>query len=612
MSLAGIWSHGAVDLGSVRSLLDEYAPRHWPRRLAAVDEGRLVLADAALARASGRDALVAHASGAVLCGDVALHEREALAELLGLNPADYDDAALVLEAYARHGVEMPARLVGDFGFSLWDPARRRLLLVRDPGGARPLFYTTSHARLAFSSQSRSLWWLSGTTALDERAVLDYLAELPQEEEATLYAGVRRLPPGCCLVADDLQLRVERYLDVTATPELQLASDADYASALRETLASAVACRTRGRATVGVMLSGGLDSSAMAALAAKTVPPDSRVTTISAVFPDFEECDERPFQAAVAGRVGSRHIEVKPDPWGRAGDFANLRRVFSEPSFVGPHWLAWSVAEAAQRSGVATMLTGIDGDRVVSHGAGRYADLARARDFRALASELLAVDDFGWSRRLRVGLGQAVLGNVPQGVVSWLERVDPRQLGRFEPRLRLIHPRLLQRHGVRERLRALPLRPRSGRDDHARSLSAPDRNWDVELLDQLGAAFDIEFVQPFFDRRVMELCFSFPSSQKRREGWSRFVLRQAMRGLVPAPVLERRRDASFDRPYASWVGAWLRTHFTEADRRLEPIAAYVDVQTVAKMLNDVQDLGAGWATDFVWRCAILSLWLAPTR
>jgi asparagine synthase (glutamine-hydrolysing) len=610
MSLAGVWSHGPVDLGSVRSLLDESAPPHWPRRMTAVDDGRLVLTDAALARPPRRAELAAHRSGARLCGDVALHERETLAELLGIHPADHDDAELVLEAYARYGLDMPARLIGDFGFALWDPARRRLLLVRDPGGARPLFYTTRQARLAFSSRSRSLRQISGTTALDERAVLDYLAELPQEEEATLYAGVRRLPPGCCLVVDDVQLRVAPYLDITQTPELRLASDAEYAEALRETLGLAVACRARG--SLGVMLSGGLDSSAMAALAATTLPRAGGITTLSAVFPEFEECDERPFQAAVAGRVGSRHIEVRPDPSGPAGDLASLRRVFSEPSFVGPHWLAWSVAEAARRSGVSTMFSGIDGDRVVSHGAGRYADLARARDFRGLAAELLAVDDFGWSRRLRVGLGQALLGNLPEDVVSWLEVFDPRQLGRFEPRLRLMRPALLRRYEVRERLRALPLRPRSGRDDHARSLLASDRNWDVELLDQLGAAFDIEFVQPFFDRRVMELCFSFPSSQKRRDGWSRFVLRQALRGLVPAEVLERRRDASFDRPYESWVKAWLRAHAPDAAGHLEPIAEYVDVQPVAKMLSDIQAFGSGWAVDFAWRCVILSLWLAPTE
>lgn len=601
MPCAGIWTETPLRPGVAERMLRSFAHPSW--RIRSTQDLRAGIALAAAGVESSVPADFEHPGGIRISGDVQLDDPAELGAALGLSAKDYAPAWLVAEAYRRWGLEFPSRLYGDFGFALWDPRLHRLMLVRDAGGARPLFYAADGAWVAYASQPRGLLCLSEVSRqLEERAVLDHLGELPQEEAATLFAAIRRVPPASALVVERRASRVFEYLDITQTPELRLRSDRDYAAALKAELSRAVHARSRG--ACAVMLSGGLDSSAIAALASES---GRHLTTISAVFPEFAECDERPYQAALVSRLATTHHEIEPRSDGPAGDFERLCRVFSLPNFIGPHWLAFAVAEVAQRERATTVLSGIDGDRVVSHGGGRYADLARARDFRGLARELRAVDDISWARRARVFGVQAILTSLPGALSETLERLDPRPGLDREVELGLIHPHLVERHGLRQRLRALPRRPRSTREDHAQSLRAPDRNWDVELLDELGTAFGLSFAQPFFDRRVMELCFSFPGSQKRSRGLSRYVLRNALRGSVPELILNRRRDAALDRPHWRWIRAWL-TQNPLPDSVLGALSPYVDVPRVSERLFKLPHERARGPVDFLWRCVILSRWL----
>ncbi len=614
MSCAGVWNRAAVAEVDVARMLASFAHSAWSVRVQLDAESRVAVAEASYgddteASPHGEPPLEA---ALLVGGDLRLHNRAELSAALGLDDSGRSDRFLIAAAYRRWGTEFPRQVLGDFGLALWDASQRRLMLVRDTGGACPMFYSTHGGRLAFASHPRGLLALAGfPRALGERAVVDYLGELPQEEEATLFAAIRRVPPGHTLVVEETSDRLVSYFDVNEIAEQRLAGDDDYARALRDTLALAVDCRLPSSRRLAVMLSGGLDSSSIALLAGRTGSerkPD--LLTVSAIFPDMPECDERSFQSAVVAAIGSRHCEVQPDPDQAAGDFARLCRVFSEPSFIGPHWLAWAASEAATAGGATSMMTGIDGDRVVSHGAGRFGDLAAAGDFRGLARELRDVHDFDWQRRVRVGATQALFALLPERWERAFDALDPRHPAQVALRTAGLRADLLVRHDVASRLRIQPRRARSTRVEHARSLVAPDRNWDVELLEQLGTAFNLRFEQPFFDRRVVELCFSFPGSQKRNHGWPRYVLRNAFRDRLPPTVVNRRTDASFDRPYWQWARRWLLSHGANCDT-LSNIAEYIDVSRVRAVLRDLPSEPSGGPVDFLWKCVVLSRWLDAT-
>jgi asparagine synthase (glutamine-hydrolysing) len=559
----------------------------------------------------------------MIAGDVRLDNRRELAAALGL-PAEHSDLRLILCAYQRWAEGCAARLLGDFAFAIWDGAQSSLFLVRDACGVRPLFYVANAQIVAFASRADVLLAIPGVPCeLDERAVVDYLAELPEDEARTVFAAVRRLPPACSLRVTPGSQRLDEYFDVAAVPPLRLRNDAEYAEALTAVLSQSVARRTVEDRSYGVLMSGGLDSTTVACLASDRLRAAGRsaVHTFSAVFPDISACDERPYQAAVVARCGSEHFEVTPRSDENGGDFAALVRAFGDPAPIGLHWLTWPIAQAARARGISVLLTGIDGDRVVSHGGALFTELARAKQWRRLTRECLTASDFSVGRKLRVLSSQVAQSFIPPSVLAGWDRVDPRRRYDASDSLRFIRPARLAASGAAQRLREPPTRTFHTREAHVQSLKASDRNWDVELLDRLGAATGIEFRHPFFDRDVVSLCVSLPGEQKRRGGYSRYVLRQAMSAFAPERVRARKNHTSLDDAFWVWTRGWMaaggagkapRGSRTEADT-LSNLSSWIDVDGVARALkvtkNAVETPASGRGpADFLRRCVVFSRWL----
>ncbi len=551
----------------------------------------------------------------MLVGDLRLDNRRELAETLDVSH-EQSDGLLILRAYQRWGERCCARLLGDFAFAIWDGAAKVLLLVRDACGVRPMFYTASAGRIAFASRADVLLAIPGVSAdLDERAVIDYLTELPEEESRTLFSAVRRLPPACSLRFSAGEAKLHEYFDVAAVAPLRLRNDAEYAEALTEVLRRSVAARTVEERGYGVLLSGGLDSTTVACLAAERQRSQGRspLQTFSAVFPEINACDERPYQRAVVESCNSQHTELMPRSRDSGGDFGSLVRAFGDPAPIGLHWLSWPIAAAAAARGVSVLLTGIDGDRVISHGGALFTELARARQWRRLTSECLSASDFSIGRKLRVLSSQVAQAFVPPSVLRGWDRVDPRRSREFSRSLRFIRPARLAASGVPERLRDLTARTFHTREAHIQSLKASDRNWDVELLDRLGVVNGIEFRHPFFDRNVMSLCVSMPGEQKRRGGYSRYVLRQAMSLFAPERVRARKNHTSLDQAFWAWTNDWMPQNEPHTPGQLSNLSAWVDVPMVERERRRLDQ----WATlsgpgggpaDFLRRCVVFSKWL----
>ena len=542
-------------------------------------------------------------------GDVRLDNRSELLASLGVQGASQRDNELVLLAYERWQEDCVDHLLGDFTFVVHDAAQQKVFAARDVAGTRALYYCQFDGTFAFASNPGTLRALPGLPRdLDARAVVDYLGDFPEDEEATLLRVVRRLPPGASLTYGASGLRVRSYFDVKSIRELKLASDDEYAEALRAELARAVACRLPASARSGTMLSGGLDSSMITALAARSSA--TRVSTFSAVFDETPECDERVYQAPVVRAAGTEHHEVRPRPEGAAADLAQLFRIFGDPIPVGPHWLAWAVAASAAEHGVHVLLTGVDGDRVVSHGTGRTAELAFQHRWLELVREVRAVRDFSRWRALRVLAVHALLPVVPEPWRLFLERHDPRRRLPLTSALRFLRPEAVRAAGVAERLSRATRRALSTRDAHERLLTSSNRARDVDLLDRLGAGLGLELRHPFFDRRVLELCLSFPGEQKRQQGRPRYVLRNAMAGLVPDPVRFRPRDTYFDAAFAAWTSPWVQRLATAGPLDLANLEPYVDVRRFSTAAGDCSEIRAepAGSVDVARRCVILSRWL----
>ena len=193
-------------------------------------------------------------------------------------PRGHDDRALIAKAYRRWGADCPRHLLGDYAFAVWDAAKRTLFCARDHAGVRPFYYAETRRGFVFASAIEAV--LAGPDVgheLDEFTVGMWLmrrdAALPAT--STLFQAVRRLPPGHGLVVTNGAVRLQRYWRPEDVPRAAPASDDDYAEEFLALYSRAVKDRLCGPGRIGVHLSGGLDSSSVAVLAARELRRQGR-------------------------------------------------------------------------------------------------------------------------------------------------------------------------------------------------------------------------------------------------------------------------------------------------------------------------------------------------
>ena len=321
-----------------------------------------------------RQPLASPGAGTVIAFDGRIDNREDLWEALSVPPDERrsPDAALVLRAYDRWGAESPARLVGDFSFAIWDPRKGELFCARDAFGDRDFYYHHGARQFVFSSEINAVLAAPGVPRrLDERAFACQLGALRGLGDQTMYEGIVSLPPAHSLtVGPGTAISRRRYWELSMEPELRLSSDGEYAEALRELIAKAVAARLRSSHPVAVMLSGGLDSSGVACVAARQLASQGRrLLAVSNVLPaDFEGNewlrDESAFIQAVHAQEPNMDACMLRGTRFPALDFDDriLDRL-GQPyidSFALPHHRSLS-AVAAEESGARVLLGGMGGD-----------------------------------------------------------------------------------------------------------------------------------------------------------------------------------------------------------------------------------------------------------
>ena len=489
----------------------------------------------------GQSLWVDPGSGLVVTASVRLDDRAALCDALGIPGSQREelpDSALLLRAYERWGRECPNHLLGDYAFAVWDARRRTLFLARDHVGTRPLLYSLGAERIVFASDVGAVLAAPNVSdALDEAAVATLLSG-PSSGlgEHTCYRAVRRLPPGHSLEVAGSSLRRERWWRPEDAPAIPIRGDDAVAEALLELYGRAVEDRMRGVRRVGVHLSGGLDSSSVAALAARArrragqPPPHAfawqppRGETPNGA----SDSTEHELIEAVCEAHGLVPSYCPPDA---AGMLDYLRRDGTRDLNIHPN--EEPVQRAAARREVRVLLSGFGGDEGISfNGQGYDAELlrdgrlialwrlTRQRSRRPLAAILLRVAlPIAWPDAMRI------LTELRAGQWPWRHTlIDPD----FARRARPVPTPPLPRTGARRRQLA--------------------RLWFGRLAERMegwattGARHGIEYGYPLLDRRLLEFALGLPPEQYRRGPTSRWLMRHALGALLPAAVCRQAKEA----------------------------------------------------------------------
>jgi asparagine synthase (glutamine-hydrolysing) len=487
---------------------------------------------------------VVRAGGAfALAADLRLDNRAELCAVLGdLEERRATDAEILLAAYERWGDDCPRHLVGDFAFALWDGRRRRLLCARDPIGVCPLYYTVAGGRLiAASTLEAVLAALPSPAEINQPFLRDLVdSRFDRWVEETSYSGVLRLPPGHRMVleneGEEQRLALARYWTFGTESGPPLRRDEEYLERFRELFLAAVGSRMRGFGPVGVLVSGGMDSSAIACAAHHLVetgvlPADTDLRFYSAVFSATPGAEEREYAEAVARRCPRARMTYVPgdDCWGLSDFATDGGYPLAEPEIGISRALVLRLLRQARKDGCRVVLTGIGGDQVL--GGEPYHRPGGLRDVegRRLLAEIPHFRRS--SRRTTAGLFAE----------AWLRPAVPAPLRRAVRRLRSGPPRAVERD---RRLPETPGFPTLAARESFRYLTEGSFSARLAGLRIASDHAGVETRLPFLDRRLIDFMLTVPARVRFRNGWIKWVLRQSLEGILAEEVRQRTRLAWF--------------------------------------------------------------------
>ena len=548
--ICGAWNldGGATDLGPVLTNLERRGPdgtRCWKDGGVAIGHTLLATTPEALVE---KLPLTDPNSGCTITADVRLDNRETLiAELVLPGEArTIGDGELILRAYLKWGEDCPKQLLGDFAFAIWNPRAQKLFCARDHMGMRQFNYCHVKGNFfAFATEDTALLTLEALPkALNEARIADFLDDLEGYDfTSTFFEAISRLPPAHTITITERGSDLRRYWQLRPPAPLELDSDQAYQAAFLKVFTEAVRCRLRHTGGIGAMLSGGLDSSSIVAVAAAILKGTGKgpLETFSAVGPEAAICPETTAIHSALGIDGLNPTLISPpDVSGMATQLISELTHLRNPFELHGTMLR-SIYLSAKNRGVRVVIDGGAGD-VTLTSSNRIATLLSKRKFAPAFREVAGQIKFWKPRRqflfAAYNLSAAAwVAFVPQPIRAWWRAL------RFSKPLANLAPDFARRVKFTQRRldadRHVSMKVTGEADRRALAISHPNLTCGRERFDQLSSAFAIECRDPFMDIRLMEFCLSLPPEQVEDRGWPKLILRRSMEGKIPLDLVWRR-------------------------------------------------------------------------
>lgn len=453
---------------------------------------------------------------------------------------DHSDTETVLHGYEEWREDVVKKLRGMFAFCIIDLKRNELFIARDRIGIKPLYYTQTNGQLSFASEIKAILLTPGFNPELNRPILyEYLAYRTHDHrEDTFFNGIKRLPAGS-------YMRVDRFGGITEmkkywNPEVNLEfssskSDAEYAQELQIELIDSIKHHVISDVPVGVLLSGGLDSTGVACVMHKLMSEgqdfhtEKKLLTFSSVYPD-DPMDERKYIDEVTKFIPVEEHYIEPTLDGFWGEIENWIYTQEEPTISSAPYAIYSVMREASKH-VKVMLSGQGGDELFAGYIPYFSSyISSAKDgnkyFDILRESLQGFDMY--FNYFKSGISRRLFRNDELKMSSLLnhEAFPNKQ---FEYNIaKNLNQRLFQ---------------------DLTEFSVPN---EVRYEDKNSMAFSVESRVPLLDHKFVEYVLSLPIDQKIKFGWNRYVYRNALKGLIPESTRTRRKKIGFTTPVVRWM------------------------------------------------------------
>ncbi|MDH4196648.1 MAG: asparagine synthase (glutamine-hydrolyzing) [Candidatus Aminicenantes bacterium] len=523
------------------------------------------------------------------------------------------DTEVIVHLYEDKGEDFVQALNGMFAVALWDLKRRKLLLVRDRLGIKPLHYLEWNGRLYFASEIKALLSAGCPREIDPEALSQFFSFEYIPAPRSIFRGIKKLPPGHMMVVEDGATRIASYWNVRFTAGLSdPRPEEEYAAEVVSRLRESVRLRLLSDVPLGLFLSGGVDSSSVAALMAEVVP--GHVRTFSIGFKE-ESFDEIPYARQISEAFHTDHTEFVVESAQVKGLVPHLMEYLDEPladASIIPTYIISSLA----RPNVTVALAGDGGDELFC-GYDTYKAWRVARRYRKLP------------KLIRTTLARKVAGLLPASekrlsfefkAKKFLAGIDyPPEVanaiwwGAYPPaeKTSLFAP------DFQEVISRDPFEPihdhlaRYAPDDELDRLSYLDLKLYLQddllvKVDRMSMANSLEIRVPFLDYTFVEFAASIPHSLKLKGMTTKHILKKAMEKKLPAEILERKK-IGFDIPLGPWLQSELKefAHDVLSPNRLKS-HGYFNETYVRRILDEHMN-GTHNHRQLLWPLIIFQFW-----
>lgn len=591
--------------------------------------------------------LVERSGNFILTADARIDNREELISALGLHDRPVEkitDSDLILAAYLKWGDRCPEKLIGDFAFAIWDKHKQVLFCARDHMGVKPFYYYYQPGRFfAFASEIKGLLCLENVpNRVNEAKVGVYLCQLSGFSELkpdTFYEDIFRLQPAHSLEVSQKGLAFQSYWDLNAEAQkIQFKSDAEYVEEFRERFTEAIRCRLRSAYPIASTLSGGLDSSSVSCIARNLLSQHPKQTKLPTIYSDcgVPSTDEKGYVNTILAQGGFQH------------HIAPVTRHISAAQIVTP-WLdrpvqmptpamLLSIMQSVRQQEARVLLTGHDGDTIVSHGTDYPQELIDSGEWDTLRKMLWSQFDNGKEAKTAVnGRVEAKLYDYAQPYLKNLTQTFSlknyikafKDLTKISQNRKFIIKKifyLLARNPYLELQYRRNVRWKSSNPNlnleftHQINLSQllkeeyhyqfayfPSEYWNhyhaitssnllasTEQIDGIAGGLAVEPRHPFLDKRLIELCLAVPAHLKYCKGFGRGVMRRAMKNILSEEVRHRRSKVDFS--------GFLVAKMEEEERpliedllsnRQAKFSHYIDIEALSREYQDFAQSSTHW-------------------
>jgi asparagine synthase (glutamine-hydrolysing) len=512
------------------------------------------------------------------------------------------DTEVILHLYERYGEDCVDHLTGMFAFALWDPQREGVFLARDPVGEKPLYWADRGGTLVFGSEIKALLEHPAVLREVNTALLGpYLANLVVPAPATLYAGIHKLPAGHKAWCDRRGVTVEVYWSPAIPRRFATVDEREATRRVRDLLDTSVHARLMSDVPVGVLLSGGMDSSTIVALLREQA---REVASFTVGFPGHDAHDERDEARWVADRFGTKHHEVVLTEDDALDSLRALVHHGDEPLADPVCVPLYAVTKLARDNGIKVVLAGEGADELFWGYDGYRQVLARWRRYATLLS--LPAPLRRLAPRLASGWRKPRRREQLEGVAT----------GRPNPVHMPVGLTAYQRHHLlrttRDGVGWAPTQDTAD-EDALLTLGFDTQEYEFQLrlpelllmrIDRFSMANSVEARVPFLDPTLVDYVYRLPLDLKVRDGVGKSILKEAVADVVPERVSGRLKQG-FSAPTSQWFAAAHGGLLRDLMKQ-DALRAYFDVDHLARML-DAADPDSWESGQILWPILNFGLW-----